>query len=335
MPQTLIEYICEQEKSQTKKKEPIVSFCLFSQSYKYHASALNEHFVPHSNTSQDNNGYLAILKRNRMGNQLFQYASAYGIAKHNRRVLVSLPNFEISNYFDLEIQYFNASWKWPLLVDQHHCRFDENIYELRGKRSTKYVQLLGYFQSWWYFEDVVSDIKRIFTFRPHIMERVNRFYRNITAHKNARNTFIGVHVRRGDMKNSSLVKYGFQSGDAYYIQRAMNYFINKLRNIVFVICSDEISWCKRSIIPPLDKYNRTIEVHYCDASDAPIVHLGILAACNHSIITGGSFGWWSAFLAGGDTVYFKGFPRPNSKYAQHQFSEERLDYYLSNWIGIY
>jgi galactoside 2-L-fucosyltransferase 1/2 len=30
-----------------------------------------------------------------------------------------------------------------------------------------------------------------------------------------------------------------------------------------------------------------------------------LSMCNHTIITVGSFGWWSAWLANGTTVYFK------------------------------
>ena len=37
----------------------------------------------------------------------------------------------------------------------------------------------------------------------------------------------------------------------------------------------------------------------------PGVDMAILADCNHSIMSIGSFGWWSAWMAGGEVIYFE------------------------------
>ena len=108
-----------------------------------------------------------------------------------------------------------------------------------------------------------------------------------------------MHVRRGDLKSEYLYNYGFRTGDTSFIERAMSHFVKLFDNLTFKICSDDITWCKQNISLPSDKYNRKVKAHYCDKTGVPIVDMGILAACNHSIITGGTFGWWSAFLAGG------------------------------------
>ena len=59
---------------------------------------------------QDDTYYLSLYSMGgRIGNQMFQYASAYGIAKHNNRVLVTDSYFEISAYFSLNMEYFANS----------------------------------------------------------------------------------------------------------------------------------------------------------------------------------------------------------------------------------
>ena len=51
----------------------------------------------------------------------------------------------------------------------------------------------------------------------------------------------------------------------------------------------------------------------------------LLATCNHSIITIGTFGWWAAWLAGGRVVYYGDFV--NSK-------RSILDHYPHDWISM-
>ena len=59
---------------------------------------------------------------------------------------------------------------------------------------------------------------------------------------------------------------------------------------------------------------------------------GVLMSCNQSIITGGTFSWWSAWLAGGEVVYFKGMAIHQTKFDSKRFN--RNDYYPLHWIPM-
>ena len=60
--------------------------------------------------------------------------------------------------------------------------------------------------------------------------------------------------------------------------------------------------------------------------------LAILASCNHSIFAVGTFGWWGAWLAGGQVVYYNGFPPLRPKcFTRKQVQKE---YYLPQWHPI-
>lgn len=148
-------------------------------------------------------------------------------------------------------------------------------------------------------------------------------------------TYVGIHVRRGDMtKMDRLKSYGFALGGPDYVVRAMHHFLERLRShVTFIICSDNIWWCRRNIVLPATVHRSKYDVRFCNKSDSAIVHLGILSSCNHSIITGGTFGWWSAFLSGGHTVYYRGYPRPNSRFAKG-FSANRTDHYMPGWVAL-
>ncbi|XP_050409360.1 galactoside 2-alpha-L-fucosyltransferase Sec1-like [Patella vulgata] len=59
------------------------------------------------------------------------------------------------------------------------------------------------------------------------------------------------------------------------------------------------------------------------------VDFGVLMSCDHSIISSGTFGWWTAYLTKGTSIYFKGFP---SSPLLGCISPP--DYYPSHWIGL-
>jgi galactoside 2-L-fucosyltransferase 1/2 len=77
------------------------------------------------------------------------------------------------------------------------------------------------------------------------------------------------------------------------------------------------------------------------ASNAPVVvmsrehtteqDLAILSACNHTIMTVGTYGWWAGYLAGGTTVYLRNFPAARSE-LDRWFSRD--DFFPPDWIGL-
>jgi galactoside 2-L-fucosyltransferase 1/2 len=102
-------------------------------------------------------------------------------------------------------------------------------------------------------------------------------------------TWIGVHVRRTNFYKDSV------SDDAY-ILKAMKYFSQKYQNTIFIIASDDKRYCEQKF---REKKNVIVTPRYFSASE----DMAILSFCQHSIITAGTYGWWSAFLADGDVLH--------------------------------
>lgn len=81
---------------------------------------------------------------------------------------------------------------------------------------------------------------------------------------------------------------------------------------MFVICTDDIKWAQRNFQALL--LNVSIPRGSCEPRVAFSVNhttaedMAILASCNHSVITQGAFGYWAAYLAGGETVRCKNYP---------------------------
>lgn len=184
------------------------------------------------------------------------------------------------------------------------------------------VTVSGSLQSWRFFAHIQDEIRREFTFRQHIQQKTTRFY-NSLRENNTDSLFVGVHVRRSDFLTQDNLKLGFQCPGVSYFTKAFNYIRNTVsNNTLFLVASDDMEWCR-------------VNLNYNDVKllepDSAENHMSILSSSDHVIITGGTFGWWCAWLAKGLKIYFKGFPSPGSKLA----TEFNLrDYYPPGWIGL-
>lgn len=91
---------------------------------------------------------------------------------------------------------------------------------------------------------------------------------------------VGIHVRRTDYLDPNRVQYGLP---LEYYTEAMAHFPNRK----FVVCSDDIAWCKEQEV-----------FKDCDFSEGnEIEDMNLLASCNGIIIANSSFSWWSAYLS--------------------------------------
>ncbi len=126
-------------------------------------------------------------------------------------------------------------------------------------------------------------------------------------------TWIGVHVRRTG-------SYSDSTSDDSHIFKAMRYFSTKYRKCIFIMASDDKNYCMRTF----GKQKNVIITprHFSLSED-----LAALALCQHSIITTGSFGWWSAFLAGGNVLH-------NIRYIQNTSTtyDCNSDDYIPPWF---
>ena len=280
--------------------------------------------------------YLTINFLGGLGNLMFEYASLYGLAVQNHMRPYVPEDSAINQHFNVTKHIghplVTSQTRWEPLAEYRPSAFDRNMLSLNYEMN---ISIVGFLQSWRYFQNVSSDIRKHFQFPKEVQFTAESLlldaFRAHASKSESRSkqveyvTYIGVHVRRGDYVSEEYnERRGYTVADIEYLDRAIGYYESRYRNIIFVVCSDDIKWSMFNFRP------RNSPVVFSEGHTA-LEDMAILAACNHTIATVGTFGWWAGWLAGGDVVYYKHFPRPGSVLADHMNKE---DYYPKGWVGL-
>ncbi|XP_052092534.1 galactoside alpha-(1,2)-fucosyltransferase 2-like [Mytilus californianus] len=231
-------------------------------------------------------------------------------------------NAKVNKVFNLTIEVrkdTSVCNSFKVRNEKQSAAYDDKLINFNPKESFK---LRRFLQSWKYFFHFIKELKEQLTFRVEILNNVKKNivkilnkFNNVPSYKI---TLVGVHIRRGDMVNSR----GYNVASPEYLIRAVNYFKDRYQNIIFIVASNDMPWAKKYM--PSD-----ISVEFIQNSD--VVDMATLASCNHTIITVGSFGWWSGWLADGEVTYFKWPAKSGSRF------EKRInytDYFYPGWIGL-
>jgi len=147
---------------------------------------------------------------------------------------------------------------------------------------------------------------------------------------------VAIHVRRGDFLREDKVAFGYTVADAAYFQSAMQYFTSKYKRVQFIAIAIEAecqTWTKRNLFyKEVTSENSDVEVTMTYAFNHTYGQdMAIMAACDHVIISTGTFGWWGAWLANGTTVYYQNWPRWGTKLRQVFIRE---DFFPPHWIPM-
>ena len=253
----------------------------------------------------------------RLGNLMFQFASVVGIATKLHIRFVISPNHPILKFFAVD-QFVLHRKPTNLIVINEHLW-------LRRTLSGDYkwmchnISIRGNLQNYKYFSHIQKIVRNMFVFHSHKLRSAKEYLLKAAPYKH---TKIGIHVRRGDFLQENLRQEGRVVASVNYIRKAMSFYRRRYRNVHFVVCSDDISWCKENIHSP--------DVTFSESKE-PITDMAILSLCDHSIITVGTFSWWAGFLSGGTVVYLNDYPVPGS-YLDH-FAPRDV-YYPPYWIGM-
>lgn len=261
-------------------------------------------------------GALTFVPMGRLGNQMYEYAAAIGIASRNNRY-VMLPQGH-----DLRSCFKGLSCKEGHITGQEVHPADLFYEPVRHLASDTQV-LRSQLQSWKYFGHMYRELRKEFTLHDEFNKFAEDFLTNYSTSTQSPPTFVCVQIRRTDFVG----QYGHLINPITrkYIQTAMDLFQNYFENVVFVVVSDDSKWSIRNINK--SKYNTVFSLNHSQCED-----FTLLCHCNHSIITGGSsFGWWGAFLANGLTTYFPGWLR-NGAWYNLPIRED--DVYLPRWLAL-
>ncbi|OWF55439.1 galactoside 2-alpha-L-fucosyltransferase 1-like [Mizuhopecten yessoensis] len=279
------------------------------------------------NTGHSRRKRIAVSFWGRTGNHIFEYAALIGTADRNNMTPVIVENTDLVDLFDFQIPKLtvqNPTREFEVVNERLAGAYNPEVEKL--KDLNKDVYLKGYLQSWKYFHPFEKKLKqKYFKFKDNLLREADEFLNQARTHlrKSKNSLYIGVHIRRGDFVRAKSRGYG--AVPVPYFYRAMNYYLKKYKDVIFVVCSNGLTWCKDNL--DSDFY----PIQYSTLGDSG-ADLALLSRCNHSIISVGSFSWWSGYLAGGEVVYpVDAFPVPNTSIGD---SYVRADYFLPGWTRL-
>ena len=272
-----------------------------------------------------------------IGNRLFYYSAIVYVSWLTGRrpcVWTTSTNIILNRVFDVNIQRVDKNKSnCPMYTFRQRgiAVYDSRVESLVNISGNISLLLEGYFQSWMYTNPVAMQLRQQLRFKKEYKKFASDFLSRIVPPGWSKVQFIrvGVHVRRGDFLRQAARSLGLTVANDQYIQTAMRHFVDRFPRIQFIVASDDIQWCRKHLTLP--KFNKTIANIVFSIGHNAGQDLTLLASCNHTIITTGTFGWWAAWFVNGITIYYANYPKRGSKMSRMFNGSE---YYLPDWIGI-
>ena len=241
-----------------------------------------------------------------LGNQMFQFATGFAIAKKNN-VRLSLDlnyinrrqlfnGFELEKVFNIysKVSFLNKALSFQSInfkeilnkIDVTFYNFKEPHFHYTSKilDIPKHSFLDGYWQSELYFKDYSKEIKKIFNFSDKLDEQ-NELISNDINQSNS----ISIHIRRGD--------FLLKRNDNHYINlkeyylKAINESSKFFKNPKYFIFTDDPSWVTDNFV--LDHSYFIVAVNQGTKS---FYDMHLMSLCKSNIIANSSFSWWGAWL---------------------------------------
>lgn len=256
-----------------------------------------------------------------LGNQMFQYAFAYSVAKRtNQQLKLDISDFNSYNLHNYELDLFHINGDFATKKELYKLgikKFDV-IFKImrrlrrlhRLSRSLKIlIPLLkqhyfenglsfddnvfnvkgdtyfsGYWQSEKYFKDDRSAILKMFTLKEDANIKTKDYRQEILNTQS-----VSLHIRRGDYITNQETNNCHGVCSMAYYQKSINYI--KTKESHFFIFSDDLNWAKAN----LDFINNKTFVEL-DKNIPDHEEMYLMSLCKHNIIANSSFSWWGAWL---------------------------------------
>lgn len=253
-----------------------------------------------------------------LGNQLFQYAAAYSLAKRlNQKLKLDSSFFPQQTLRGFKLGQMNVSCAdiagvQSSIVELYKSRYlnkalrKANIRVLPCGSKKKYlletrsdivpeffsisqtdIYMDGYYQSEEYFETYKKELIEQFT--PNYPSEQE--YEDVLS-KIIKCESVAVHMRRGDFlsaQNDSNPNH-YLLGEQYY-HNALKYANEHLENLVFFWFSDDIDWVKQNFGER--EYFRFVSLH---TKHSDIDEMMLMKNCKHIIAANSTFSWWASWL---------------------------------------
>ena len=311
------------------------------------------------------NKKIIIRISNELGNQMFMYASALGIAnKLDMNIIIDnesaykskkniskygLNNFSVTSviapdskkflgiygYFKRKIlKKINPYIKNKVIFiepknTEKITRYNEEIYNLKLSEN---VFVEGYFESEKYFVNIKDKISSEFKFLNEAKYQKSAYFNEITKSNSVsiclrQNRFIEGINRNNELNKKKSVK--FTNEQIEYINKSISYIKKNVQKPTFFIWSNDLIALEDNAFD--EKINKVIhDNEFTKNLDKRALDMYLISQCNHHIVIPSSFNWWGAWLSKKQN---KIICRPSNNYFT-DFRINNLNFWPSNWIEI-
>lgn len=211
----------------------------------------------------------------RLGNQMFQIANGYSIAKtYNRQFIAPYKESDAYSFKKTVFRNIDFGIDSTHITDSHvlNCRFE---YTENPPHQTKPTVYRGYFQSEKFFLPYTSLIKDMFSPTEEFIQKAYKEYPQLNY-----NT-LTLNVRRTDYLIYPTIHPCLTLEYIYEV-------VKLIPNIeYYFISSDDIQWCKDNIQLPNSVF---VNYHSHEA-------MWLASLTKNFIIANSSFAWWGAYLS--------------------------------------
>ena len=228
-------------------------------------------------------GFNNLGRMGRLANQMFQYASLKGIARHHGYDYMisyhpdavddgigNMLRTELFDSFDLKVR--TGIWRANTLGERQF-HFDQELFD----KCPDNVVLQGYFQTEKYFKHIEDEIRQDFTFKDAILNPCKEMMCQMDFP-------IALHVRRTDYITNSA---NHPPCTLEYYKNALDHFDDDRQVIVF---SDDPAWCKEQELFSDDRF-------MISENEDNRIDLCLMSLCSDYIIANSTFSWWGAWLS--------------------------------------
>jgi hypothetical protein len=260
-----------------------------------------------------------------LGNQLFQFAAAYAVAKRHGAELILDTSFynrtmtasEVVRHFQLDAynlpphNQVSSFWKDeeppPRASFWLKRRLNKKLHKLARWRRDRRINLqrekhfyhddltlpkqenwfLGYYQSELYFRDVADDIRQILTLKNGLSSIGQENERLIKAQPLS----VCLQVRRGDFVSNAATNAFIGTASMDYYRRAIA-VMQKMYgpDIHFFAFSDDRDYVR-------EQFGFLENMTFLPGQTIhPYDDIHLMSCCSHYIIANSSFAWWGAWL---------------------------------------
>jgi hypothetical protein len=249
---------------------------------------------------------LQIGSYGRLGNQLFQFATAFNLAKKlNTELWLSSDseaNKTIGRYnpviksYDVYsndlFRFFNLNFTKK--IPRHTIEKEVKHFYKENNRVCFYPEVFeledgtnlhGYFQGKEYVDLFEFDLRNELKLNDFYFNFGLEFLNNL---KKNHNKIFSLHVRRGDSLPDNNSIYAKLSIENYYNKII---FENVDKNDIVLVFSDDIEWCKNNFSHPRIKFVDNRPDEYGHLKD-----FSIMSMCDVNIMSVSTYSWWTCWM---------------------------------------